>query len=389
MKISLRNVAEFTQGVQISLEDQKKESKEGDMRFIRIVDFSKNNNEPHRYIKYENKYKKAIIKKDEIAMIRYGSQTVGQAIIGYEGIIANNLFKINILDEKLINKKYLYYYFISNKFTNYIKKTYTSSTMPAINFGSMYNVEINLPSLEKQTKIVDILSPIDEKIELNNKINKTLADVTQLLYKKWFIDFEFPNENEKIYKSNGGKMIYNEELDKEIPEGWEVKSLSDLFSFVKGKKPVNFTDVGDIYLTIDAINNGVPQFCNDLSCIDIKEKDIMMVMDGASSGKPLRGSNGKLGSTLSLLKTINSIDNEYLYQTIKFYEKDICEHTTGSAIPHTDKNYVYNIKVPYNTKIVSDFDKIVSSIYINVFLNLKQNKNLKNQKDLLLNKYFQ
>ena len=84
---------------------------------------------------------------------------------------------------------------------------------------------VEFPPIDKQHDIVSALKHIDEKILNNNTICSTLESMAKLLYDYWFVQFDFPNDNGKPYKSSGGKMVWNEELKREIPEGWEVKTI--------------------------------------------------------------------------------------------------------------------------------------------------------------------
>ena len=105
-----------------------------------------------------------------------------------------------------------------------------------VNEGALKRQEIIVPDKPTQQKIAKVLSDLDTKIELNNKINAELEAIAKTLYDYWFVQFDFPfdfaqgkpNANGKPYKSSGGKMVWNEELKREIPEGWEVKHLSDI-----------------------------------------------------------------------------------------------------------------------------------------------------------------
>lgn len=98
----------------------------------------------------------------------------------------------------------------------------------------MENIELPFPSLDNQVKIADTLLKIDRKISLNTRINAELEAMAKQLYDYWFVQFDFPDENGKPYKSSGGKMVYNEKLKREIPEGWEVKGLRDVLTFSNG-----------------------------------------------------------------------------------------------------------------------------------------------------------
>ncbi len=102
-------------------------------------------------------------------------------------------------------------------------------------FNSYYDLKIYLPSLETQQKIADVLLSLDTKIELNNRINTELEAMAKTLYDYWFVQFDFPDANGKPYKTSGGKMVYNEALKREIPEGWSA----DIVGNVLGKTPAS------------------------------------------------------------------------------------------------------------------------------------------------------
>ncbi len=114
------------------------------------------------------------------------------------------------------NLKYLYYFL--SKFP--LRDFAGGSAQPLINQSILNDLEIRIPPLEEQVKIANILSSLDDKIELNNEMNKTLEEMAQSIFKRWFVDFEFPNEEGQPYKSSGGEMV-DSELGM-IPKGWEV-----------------------------------------------------------------------------------------------------------------------------------------------------------------------
>lgn len=134
----------------------------------------------------------------------------------------------SVVSAKKINSRFLYYYLTTDEYTNFlsaIADTHTS-TYPAFNPDVLENSIIPLPASGKQQEIASILVSLDDKIELNRKMNKTLEEIGKALFKRWFVDFEFPDEKGKPYKSNGGRMA-DSELG-EIPEGWEVKTIGGL-----------------------------------------------------------------------------------------------------------------------------------------------------------------
>lgn len=169
--IKLDECAKFSQGKQVPVEEQYAEPFEDSVRFVRIVDFT-NENEPPRYIK--NLGDSYQVNSSDLIMIRYGSQTAGKVVRGFSGIIANNMFKIDI-NRNLFDINFAYYYLSSSTIYKMLMNAQSSSTMPAITFGMLGQIKLPLFALETQQKIAKVLSAIDDKIELNNSINNNLA----------------------------------------------------------------------------------------------------------------------------------------------------------------------------------------------------------------------
>ena len=134
------------------------------------------------------------------------------------------------------NPYYIYYWLKGKK--DFLFQQANVTRTPILNKTDFSNIDIWLPSKSQQDKIANILSTIDEKIEVNNKISAKLEAMAKLIYDYWFVQFDFPDENGKPYKSSGGKMVYNEELKREIPEGWEVKKLGDAVRTTLGGTPL-------------------------------------------------------------------------------------------------------------------------------------------------------
>lgn len=211
--IKLNDCASFSQGKQIPVEEQYNQQDENMVRFVRIVDFT-NPSEPARYIKnYGESY---IVSEKDIIMIRYGSQTAGKVVRGIPGIIANNMFKI-CADENLFDKDFLYYFLSMKKIYDTLMQSQSSSTMPAITFGMLNNIEIPMFNIKTQKQIAKIIQKIDDKIELNNKINQNLEQQAQAIFKSWFVNFE----------PFGGKM----------PDDWRIGKLEELTQIKSGKRP--------------------------------------------------------------------------------------------------------------------------------------------------------
>ena len=125
----------------------------------------------------------------------------------------------------LVYYTFLFYWLSSSEFKKKVYSYMNSSAQPGIYLGVIKQLQMPLPKLSEQKAIAKILSDLDSKIELNQKMNKTLETIAQAIFKHWFIDFEFPNEEGKAYKSSGGEMVHSE-LGK-IPKGWAIRKIKD------------------------------------------------------------------------------------------------------------------------------------------------------------------
>lgn len=174
----LKDIAAFSQGVQIPIEKQKDTSEDGYTRFIRIVDVTQKNDKDIRYIEDTERGK---VSENEIFMIRYG--TPGILSWNYNGIIANNLFKITPKDNT-VSSNYLYSFLNAKPFQNYIKGNSTSSTMPAINFSTLNDIEVILPDKDSMDRFNEISETIRLKQLSIIEQNKTLSQLRDTLLPK-------------------------------------------------------------------------------------------------------------------------------------------------------------------------------------------------------------
>lgn len=233
----------------------------------------------------------------------------------------------------------------------------TGSIQDNINLNYLENLAVNIPDLTTQKNIADFLSTIDNKIEFNNKINVELESMAKLIYDYWFVQFDFPDENGKPYKSSGGKMVWNKELKGNIPDGWKVKFLQGLVDFDRG---ISYTS-DDIKST-----EGIPMI--NLACIDtdrnyrpnklkffsgrfaaskcISYGDMLIACTDLTQNADIIGSpiivpneSDKYLYSMDLAK-VNIITNDltdiYLYMTLRtdFYHKYIKYFASGTNVLH-------------------------------------------------------
>ena len=155
--------------------------------------------------------------------------------------IASTEFLPLVVNEDVVDYQYCYYLLISDEITNYLcgQNSNTSGSHKRIYPQNFLNIDIHLPKMPIQKTIGKTLSDIDSKIELNKRINDNLEAMAKQLYDYWFVQFDFPNEEGKPYKSNGGAMVYNEKLKREIPQGWNISQIKDFMRIFTGKKDVS------------------------------------------------------------------------------------------------------------------------------------------------------
>lgn len=369
-KYKMEDIASFSQGKQVEIENQYTEQKENMKRFLRIIDFT-NPNETIRYVEdFGDKY---YATKDDLVMIRYGSQTCGKVVIGKEGIIANNMFKIN-LDNSIVLNRYAYYYLKQDIVYNYLRVSQNSSTMPSINFGILNKLEIEIPSIDNQIKIVKILNDIDKKIELNNEINNNLYELAiNYLNEKV--------ESNEVYVSNFAK----------IQGGYAFKS-KDLIDYHTNNRIIKIKNLRS-EINADVINS---QFVEDevVEKLDNKFKlskgDVAIAMTGAELGKTgfiYGNDNYYLNQRVGVIRG-NNKESE-LYLNILFLSQDfqtlLNSKGYGSAQPNVSTTDIEGILISNITEEnLEKYYEVVKPIYDRIVFNSEEILNLEKLRDTLL-----
>jgi len=193
-------------------------------------------------IKTYEETKNFLLKKGDILISLTGSGVnqmssavgkVGKIEFDYTALQNQRVGKFELKYTNSADLDFLFYYFLQPKITNYLVRNSTGSANQA-NISSKLIESVKIPnfSLKKQKSISKFLNQITRKIEINKKIIANLEELSQTLFKRWFVDFEFPDENGNPYKSSGGEMV-DSELG-EIPKGWNVKNLDDIANYVNG-----------------------------------------------------------------------------------------------------------------------------------------------------------
>ncbi len=330
----------------------------------------------------EDLISKYSLQNDDIVISRIAN--IGA--VGYIDFVENfdrpvvfGSYLLRFRKKKEFNNKYAFYFILSSQMQEFIKSIGEGSTRQNTNAKVVAKFPLVCPPLPEQSRIATVLSYFDDLIENKKKQNKILEEVAMAIFKNWFIDFE---------PFKDGEFVYSEELEKEIPKGWEVRRLGEIFKLVKGKKVDLLRDPIENclpYLLIEAYTTGNINYWTDKKEPYVSEFDIVLVADGESSGKVLRYQKGILGSTLLALKPNDENIRHYTYLFLKLFEEEITTHRTGSAIPHLDKEFLskFELLLP-PPPILSRFNSLAEPLFEKIILNQKQIMTLKKIRDALL-----
>lgn len=377
-----------------------------DMYQGRIINISKD----MLYAKesYIKQIKNYIVNENDVILAIVGNTLGMVSIIGNTldtAQLTENCCKFVDIQEDKINRLFLYYALISPLNQNVIKKFRVGSSQPKL---PLYNVgELLVPkfTLAIQSKISNLLSNIDSKIELNNKINNELESMAKTIYDYWFLQFEFPNEEGKPYKSSGGKMVWNEELKREIPEGWKVNNIlnvCDVVDCLHSKKPTYCKEYEDYYLL--TLENLTEKGYIDLSKkyyisktdyeiwtsrILVKENDFVVTNAGRAGdiGKIPYGVKCAIGRNLTAIRPKN-INPYYLRQFFKsnyLKEQVLSNLDCGSFFMSFNVKSIksLNVLIP-NEDIMKKSIDILKPIILKIENNIVENQELTSLRDFLL-----
>jgi type I restriction enzyme S subunit len=286
-------------------------------------------------------------------------------------IVSSGFTTLDIKNPDEFDADYVYYKLTQPRTVNYLHTLAQNSVSayPSINPDDIGNLMFEFPSLDHQRRIASVLSSLDSKISLNRRINSKLETIAKQLYDYWFVQFDFPDENGKPYKSSGGKMVWNEKLKREIPEGWEVDKVSALI------EPI---ERGISYASADLLDDSAMPMIN-LACFSkngdyrtgeikyysgiisgnkyVQPMDMLIACTDMTQGadiigRPILASHEFEQYTFSTdLATLRSksIAKMYLYYTLRtpFYHKYIQPFASGTNVKHLNiagvENYIITV----------------------------------------------
>jgi len=357
--------------------------------------------EVKRYINKDNfeNFLRGYLKKDDvlITLVGNGIGNVTMAPSNKSVIVQNT---IGLRTNKNASNTFLYYLLLF--YQDEIKNFNRGTSQPSIKKTDLFNLAIQIPPLQEQKAIAHILSTLDDKIEVNNQINKTLENMAQAIFKQWFVDFEFPNEDGEPYRSSGGEMVESE-LGM-IPKGWEVSSLEDVISIIdnRGKTPPQEPNK-TAYPIID-----VKALSGDIRVIDYdncmkyvnketyenwfrsghpSQGDILLSTVGSLAElKIFMGNIGCIAQNVVALRTKN-ISNLYLYELLKNIKNDLISYNIGSVQPSIKVTHIIKHKILIPNNIIAEkFHHFIDKITNKIFVKHNENVLLTSMRDSLIPK---
>ena len=294
--------------------------------------------------------------------------------------------------KETVNADYIYYLLQSSIFQAYLKSMTTGSTIHHISLETMRNFSFVLPDRVIQDCIAKVLLVIDQKIDLNTRICAELGSMARTLYDYWFVQFDFPDENGKPYRSSGGEMMWCQELGREVPKGWTVVNLGELSKYaerqISGQSVTRDHYVGmDNMLTnmrgiepsqYDPPQGNTTQFGrNDILLGNIRpyfQKIWLSDMTGACSADVL------------VISANSNVPPVFLYAALarkEFFDYDT-KGSKGTKMPRGDKAHIMNYPIAFDEDTVRRFSSHISEVFDKINRTRRENSQLAHLRDWLL-----
>lgn len=277
------------------------------------------------------------------------------------------------------NIDYIYYNLINDLYK--FKKLAKGSETKFLTIDIINNFKIKNLSIKEQEKIANVLSALDDKIELNNRINKKLEEMARTLYDYWFLQFDFPDEHGRSYKSSGGSMTYSPQLKRQIPTGWKIVTLGDIIEEMP-KSNIQVNEADKVGGNIPFIKSGESMGTYNKSLVSGR---YIFLNTGGNAGVKFYVGNVAYSTDTWC---INAIDNmtDYLYIFLSYIVNQIQRNCfEGTGLQHLQKDIFKQIKIikPENS-VIEKYNKIICPLFNQYYKNKQENRKLEAARDFLL-----
>jgi type I restriction enzyme, S subunit len=359
-------------------------------------------NSTERYLSKEgvDKLSNKVLPPKSIMVTCIGS-AMGKVSMNASSCITNQQIN-SIVPNNLYDPDYIYYA-IKNNFKVLRNAATGSTALPLLNKTDFDILELPIHKDKNyQQKISSVLTAIDTKIELNNRINKKLEQMAKTLYDYWFVQFDFPfdfaqgkpNEQGKPYKSSGGKMVYNEELKREIPEGWEVGTLLDIATYTNGLACQKYRPINKNFLPVIKIREMREGFTENTEKVRDDIPDKLIVYNGdilfswSASLEVMLWAGGKGGLNQHIFKvTSEKYPKSFYYFQLLWYLKQfkLIAELRKTTMGHITQDHLIQSRIVIPPlPLIERLDRIISPVLSKQIKLREENQELASLRDWLL-----
>ena len=365
-------------------------SKEG-IPWLKIADATKQDS---RYIDSTNQYilekgrpNTVMVKPGDLIVSNSATPGIPKFMRIHAGIHDGWLL---IKPSKKVDKNFVYYLFLNER--SKLIGLANGTIFKNLKTDIVRDYKVALPSLIEQEKISKVLMSIDSKIELNREMNITLETIGQAIFKRWFVDFEFPNQEGKPYRTSGGEMVYSEDLGKDIPNFFKVGNIYSLCDVINGfpfsSKHFNNNQTGKPLIRIRDLKTLNPEFYSteeDPRMIEVKPGDVIAGMDAEFRPWIWLGDVSYLNQRLCMFKPKAPIHELFIYQIVEPLLKKEEQAKVGTTVIHLAKSDIdrWQTIIPIDA-ILASFSDLAAPLIERLIINSQEIRNLAKIRDLLL-----
>lgn len=288
----------------------------------------------------------------------------------FYGCLGRRLAICRVKRPEVVDAHYLYHYFCSPEWKSFIlAHKVIGSTVLRVSIEDFPEYEIELPDINRQRQIAQVLDAMTEKIRINNEICTELDDMLKSIYDYWFVQFEYPGKNGKTYKSDGGKFCWSDVLNREIPVGWTVSTFDDISELIWGQCP----DGKDI-LPIDTTEENVVEYCSGAGdmrsgiIVDCQAKtyvstskrtaykdSVLISVAGSIGAIAIADHDISLGRAALALRPMKPEYKSFIYPTLKLLSNQVNNLATGSIQKVINSDHLKEMRFPINNDVLSDY----------------------------------
>jgi type I restriction enzyme, S subunit len=327
-----------------------------------------------------------------------------------KALISQAYIPFEVKDTTELDPEYLMMWFRRPEFDRYARFMSHGSAREIFDWEEMCNTLLPIPHIDKQREIVKEYNVIQNRIALNQQLIQKLEETAQAIYREWFVEFEFPDEYGKPYKSSGGEMVWNEELGKEIPKGWRLEKIQTICEkigsgstptggkesyFTTGISLIRSTNVFDYNFSFEDLAFINDKQADKLKNVEVKENDILFNITGVSVARccmvPENVLPARVNQHVMIIRPCKNLSISF-YLLLNLCSTDSKNALLGISQSGSTREAItkteieeFEILVPKGT-VLSKFESLMQSKFSYKDFKSKENQNLSELKDLLLSK---